>query len=46
VGTVWIARMRRGEVASSTKRQFSGDREAVRIQSVITLLEGLLSELD
>ena len=45
VGTVWLAWQRRGEPACSHCYQFSGDREAVRRQSVETALTGLIERL-
>lgn len=48
VGTVWIAwAWRTGEVVESIARvqRFTGDREAVRKQSVQAALEGLLARL-
>jgi nicotinamide-nucleotide amidase len=42
VGTVWIAWKRRGGYATAEVRQFDGDREAVRRQTVRAALEGLL----
>ncbi|WP_213876840.1 CinA family protein [Pseudomonas sp. dw_358] len=41
VGTVWLA-WADGAQTYSVRRQFSGDREAVRRQTVIAALEGLL----
>ncbi|WP_028635014.1 CinA family protein [Pseudomonas parafulva] len=41
VGTVWLA-WGDGSRVVSTRRQFDGDREAVRRQAVIAALEGLL----
>ncbi|MBK5008324.1 CinA family protein [Pseudomonas sp. S60] len=41
VGTVWLA-WGDGSRVVSIRRQFDGDREAVRRQTVITALEGLL----
>ncbi len=41
VGTVWLA-WADGEHVSSERRHFDGDREAVRRQTVIAALEGLL----
>jgi nicotinamide-nucleotide amidase len=45
VGTVCFAWCRRGAAAQSERRHFDGDREAVRRQSVIHALEGLLARL-
>jgi nicotinamide-nucleotide amidase len=45
VGTVCFAWCRRGATAQSERRQFGGDREAVRRQSAIHALEGLLARL-
>ncbi len=41
VGTVWLA-WADGTHVSSERRQFEGDRESVRRQTVIAALEGLL----
>jgi len=41
VGTVWLA-WADGTQVSSERRQFEGDRESVRRQTVIAALEGLL----
>ncbi|MFK8330235.1 CinA family protein [Pseudomonas sp. BJa5] len=41
VGTVWLA-WADGERVSSERRHFDGDRDAVRRQTVIAALEGLL----
>lgn len=41
VGTVWLA-WADGSHVSSERRQFEGDRESVRRQTVIAALEGLL----
>lgn len=41
VGTVWLA-WADGDRLYSERRQFAGDREAVRRQTVIAALEGLL----
>ena len=46
VGTVCFAWCSAGEVPQTETRHFSGDREAVRRQSVIHALEGLLTRLD
>ncbi len=46
VGTVCFAWAGPGVQLASTTRQFSGDREAVRRQSVITALEGVLARID
>ncbi len=45
VGTVCFAWCRRGEAPESEWRHFDGDREAVRRQSAIFALEGLLARL-
>ncbi|HEX8986698.1 MAG TPA: nicotinamide-nucleotide amidohydrolase family protein [Rhodocyclaceae bacterium] len=45
VGTVCFAWCRRGEAPQSERRRFDGDREAVRRQSAIYALEGLLRRL-
>ncbi|MEG3192373.1 CinA family protein [Lysobacter sp. D1-1-M9] len=42
VGTVWIAWKRRGGYPTAVVFHFSGDREAVRRQSVAAALHGLL----
>jgi nicotinamide-nucleotide amidase len=41
VGTVWIGWKRRGGYARAEVFQFSGDRDAVRRQTVATALDGL-----
>ena len=46
VGTVWFAWARRGKDAISRCRRFDGDREAVRLQSVVAALAGLLELFD
>lgn len=46
VGTVCFAWAGPGVQLASTTRQFSGDRAAVRRQSVIAALEGALARLD
>jgi nicotinamide-nucleotide amidase len=46
VGTVCFAWARRGGAVTSETRQFSGDREAVRRQSVVHALQGVLRALD
>jgi nicotinamide-nucleotide amidase len=43
VGTVWIAWKRRGGYPTAELFQFSGDREAVRRQTVVASLKGLQS---
>jgi len=45
VGTVCFAWARGGAVRSET-RQFGGDRESIRRQSVILALEGVMRALD
>ncbi|MGE5468407.1 MAG: CinA family protein [Ignavibacteria bacterium] len=45
VGTVCFGWCRRGEAPQSERRHFDGDREAVRRQSAIHALEGLLARL-
>lgn len=45
VGTVCFAWCRRGEAPQSEWRRFDGDREAVRRQSVLYALNGLLARL-
>lgn len=46
VGTVCFAWCRLGETAETETAVFAGDREAIRRQSVIHALRGLLSRLD
>ncbi len=46
VGTVWFAWARRGQDPISRCRRFDGDRDAVRRQSVVAALSGLLELLD
>ncbi len=46
VGTVWFAWARRGHDPISRCRRFDGDRNAVRRQSVVAALSGLLELLD
>jgi nicotinamide-nucleotide amidase len=46
VGTVCFAWARRGGAVSSETRRFDGDREAVRRQSVVHALQGVLRTLD
>lgn len=46
VGTVWFAWARRGQDPISRCRCFDGDRDAVRRQSVVAALSGLLELLD
>lgn len=46
VGTVWFAWVRRGQDPISRCRCFDGDRDAVRRQSVVAALSGLLELLD
>ena len=41
VGTVWIAWARPGRVMESTKFEFRGDREQVRLQAVAEALHGV-----
>lgn len=43
VGTVWIAWGRRGGDMATTHYQFEGDRERVRLQSVVAALEGVIA---
>jgi nicotinamide-nucleotide amidase len=43
VGTVCFAWCLRGQSAAVERRQFEGDREAIRRQSVVYALEGLLT---
>ena len=45
VGTVWFAWAVQGQETSADCRQFSGDRESVRCQSVLHALQGLLRRL-
>jgi nicotinamide-nucleotide amidase len=45
-GTVWFAWATRGQDAISRCRSFDGDRDAVRRQSVVAALSGLLELLD
>lgn len=45
VGTVWFAWSGPGSRLESARRQFEGDREAVRRRSVRAALEGLLERL-
>lgn len=42
VGTVWIGWKRRGGYADAKVFQFDGDRDAVRRQTVLTALQGLM----
>lgn len=46
VGTVWLAWSSRGGATRSHCYRFSGDREAVRYQSVLAALEGLMDGLN
>lgn len=46
VGTVWIAWAGPGRWRSVKRHHFDGDREAVRRQSVVAALQGLLDRLD
>jgi nicotinamide-nucleotide amidase len=46
VGTVCFAWARKGADPESLTRHFSGERESVRRQSVITALQGLLEQLE
>ena len=45
VGTVCFAWARRGEAERSETQRFEGDREAVRRQSVVHALDGVLKDL-
>lgn len=45
VGTVWIGWQRRGGAARAQLFHFAGDREAVRRQTVVAALEGVLATL-
>jgi len=42
VGTVWFAWAIRNQGAKTQKCQFEGDREQVRLQAVITALQGII----
>ena len=46
VGMVWIAWARHGEPTEAECHHFDGDREAVRLQSARTALQGLIHRLD
>jgi nicotinamide-nucleotide amidase len=46
VGTVCFAWARRGGAVTSETRRFDGDREAVRRESVVHALQGILRALD
>jgi nicotinamide-nucleotide amidase len=46
VGTVWIATCARGGEADAVLLQASGDRAAVRAQSVVRALERLLKRVE
>lgn len=46
VGTVWIATCSRGDDADAVLLQASGDRAAVRAQSVVRALERLLARVE
>lgn len=46
VGTVWVAWVSKGENALSRCYAFKGNREAIRYQSVVASLEGVLRMLD
>ena len=43
VGSVWFGWAKKGEATRCMQQQFDGDREAIREQSVVTSLQGLLS---
>jgi nicotinamide-nucleotide amidase len=45
VGLVWIAWARRDEAPQAEQFQYTGDREAVRLQAVETALRGLIGRL-
>ncbi len=45
VGLVWFGWQRRGEEAQTVHHIFSGDRDAVRAQAVLTALQGLSARL-
>jgi nicotinamide-nucleotide amidase len=45
VGTVWLGWAVKGGAVRRCGYHFSGDREAVRYQSVVTALEGILDVL-
>ncbi|MBT5747172.1 MAG: damage-inducible protein CinA, partial [Gammaproteobacteria bacterium] len=42
VGLVWFGWQRRGEAITTAQHIFDGDRNAVRGQTVVVALEGLL----
>jgi nicotinamide-nucleotide amidase len=44
VGTVYLAWARRDSPARTERRQFAGDRDAVRRQTVAVALQGLLDD--
>lgn len=46
VGTVWIAWAERASTTSSAEYRFEGDRDAVREQTAIAALTGLLQRLE
>ena len=46
VGTVWMAVCQRGDAAASRLLQATGDRAAVRAQSVLAALDLLLARID
>lgn len=46
IGTVWIAWARRAELAQSQCQVFGGDRCAVRTQSALAAVRGLLTRID
>ena len=45
VGTVWLAWAMRGADIAAERRRFAGDRDAVRRQTVVRAIEGLLERL-
>ena len=46
IGTVWVAVCQRGDAAASSLLQATGDRAAVRAQSVLAALDLLLARID
>ena len=46
VGTVWLAWAGKGKATCSRVQHYTGDREQVRQQAVVTALQGLLTYLD
>jgi nicotinamide-nucleotide amidase len=45
VGTVWLAWAQRGGTVTASRCQFTGDRDAVRQQTAVRALAGLLERL-